>query len=112
MRELLENRKKTILQNICAADARAQEVQEKMNKAILKLEKAKEKAIEIREQGIIAAQREKNSCIEQAEDGIRDLVRSRGLGDVYKRQIIPCSRISTAFSFAFSNCKIALFIFS
>ena len=29
----------------------------------------------------------------QAEDGIRDLVRSRGLGDVYKRQISkrgPC----------------------
>ena len=25
----------------------------------------------------------------QAEDGIRDLVRSRGLGDVYKRQR-PC----------------------
>ena len=28
----------------------------------------------------------------QAEDGIRDLVRSRGLGDVYKRQ---ASRISS-----------------
>jgi len=28
----------------------------------------------------------------QAEDGIRDLVRSRGLGDVYKRQIIPQAR--------------------
>ena len=27
----------------------------------------------------------------QAEDGIRDLVRSRGLGDVYKRQT-PSSR--------------------
>ena len=26
----------------------------------------------------------------QAEDGIRDLVRSRGLGDVYKRQGISC----------------------
>ena len=26
----------------------------------------------------------------QAEDGIRDLVRSRGLGDVYKRQINGC----------------------
>ena len=26
-------------------------------------------------------------CFVQAEDGIRDLVRSRGLGDVYKRQI-------------------------
>ena len=25
----------------------------------------------------------------QAEDGIRDLVRSRGLGDVYKRQSVP-----------------------
>ena len=27
----------------------------------------------------------------QAEDGIRDLVRSRGLGDVYKRQQQGCS---------------------
>ena len=25
----------------------------------------------------------------QAEDGIRALVRSRGLGDVYKRQVLP-----------------------
>ena len=31
----------------------------------------------------------------QAEDGIRDLVRSRGLGDVYKRQVPrPVSAIS------------------
>ena len=28
----------------------------------------------------------------QAEDGIRDLVRSRGLGDVYKRQIPDAGR--------------------
>ena len=27
----------------------------------------------------------------QAEDGIRDLVRSRGLGDVYKRQDVETS---------------------
>ena len=27
----------------------------------------------------------------QAEDGIRDLVRSRGLGDVYKRQVLAHS---------------------
>ena len=27
----------------------------------------------------------------QAEDGIRDLVRSRGLGDVYKRQSVYCA---------------------
>ena len=42
--------------------------------------------------------RVKKDCIEgirnydlfffQAEDGIRDLVRSRGLGDVYKRQLL------------------------
>ena len=29
----------------------------------------------------------------QAEDGIRDLVRSRGLGDVYKRQVYPCGAV-------------------
>ena len=29
----------------------------------------------------------------QAEDGIRDLVRSRGLGDVYKRQILARVRL-------------------
>ena len=28
----------------------------------------------------------------QAEDGIRDLVRSRGLGDVYKRQVLSGNR--------------------
>ena len=30
----------------------------------------------------------------QAEEGVRDLVRSRGLGDVYKRQVFgkPCER--------------------
>ena len=29
----------------------------------------------------------------QAEDGIRDLVRSRGLGDVYKRQVEDRERL-------------------
>ena len=28
----------------------------------------------------------------QAEDGIRDLVRSRGLGDVYKRQLLNAEK--------------------
>ena len=32
----------------------------------------------------------------QAEDGIRDLVRSRGLGDVYKRQGNRCRCLSVA----------------
>eukprot|EP00657_Telonema_sp_P-1_P005229 TRINITY_DN22463_c0_g1_i1.p1 TRINITY_DN22463_c0_g1~~TRINITY_DN22463_c0_g1_i1.p1 ORF type:complete len:129 (+),score=48.65 TRINITY_DN22463_c0_g1_i1:52-438(+) len=31
----------------------------------------------------------------QAEDGIRDLVRSRGLGDVYKRQEVSSAKVIT-----------------
>ena len=34
----------------------------------------------------------------QAEDGIRDLVRSRGLGDVYKRQSSRSPKGAIAFS--------------
>ena len=33
----------------------------------------------------------------QAEDGIRDLVRSRGLGDVYKRQTVDPEAASEIF---------------
>ena len=35
----------------------------------------------------------------QAEDGIRDLVRSRGLGDVYKRQVITAIHTGGIFDF-------------
>ena len=35
----------------------------------------------------------------QAEDGIRDLVRSRGLGDVYKRQVFILCHNSLRFLF-------------
>ena len=35
----------------------------------------------------------------QAEDGIRDLVRSRGLGDVYKRQAISMEKMTKRISF-------------
>lgn len=68
IRELLENRKKTILENICAADARAQEIQDKVNQAKKQLTMAEQKAVEIREQGIIAAEREKGLCISQANE--------------------------------------------
>ena len=34
----------------------------------------------------------------QAEDGIRDLVRSRGLGDVYKRQMFCIASIWKMYS--------------
>ena len=37
----------------------------------------------------------------QAEDGIRDLVRSRGLGDVYKRQMCSCAETLKRFGIAY-----------
>ena len=40
----------------------------------------------------------------QAEDGIRDLVRSRGLGDVYKRQLLFRFIYGTSTHFAFPRC--------
>ena len=41
----------------------------------------------------------------QAEDGIRDLVRSRGLGDVYKRQTLTLANCD---NIAFSDSTLAL----
>ncbi len=48
------------------------------------------------ERGIIAVERLARwclsrlvSCFLQAEDGIRDVERSRGLGDLYERQVEP-----------------------
>ena len=41
----------------------------------------------------------------QAEDGIRDLVRSRGLGDVYKRQMLGFPSPNPGIGIAFlSRC--------
>ena len=37
----------------------------------------------------------------QAEDGIRDLVRSRGLGDVYKRQLDALGQMYEIFNKVF-----------
>ena len=42
----------------------------------------------------------------QAEDGIRDLVRSRGLGDVYKRQVHFQARISASIFWSRSGSSV------
>ena len=39
----------------------------------------------------------------QAEDGIRYLVRSRGLGDVYKRQMLARSLVDQSGVFSVTN---------
>ena len=53
----------------------------------------------------------------QAEDGIRDLVRSRGLGDVYKRQILlrrvlKPKLIATYFGVVASSILVIGFLFN
>ena len=40
----------------------------------------------------------------QAEDGIRDLVRSRGLGDVYKRQSLCSAMVASNTWVALRKC--------
>lgn len=70
LRSLLENRKQTVLNNLREADLRATEAQEKLNQAQVQLELAKNKATEIREQGIITAEQEKVQTISQAEKDV------------------------------------------
>ena len=64
---LLEDRKKTILNNLQEANLRAIEAQEKLNQARTQLESAKKKAQEIREEGILRATQEINNCVTQHE---------------------------------------------
>ena len=68
VRELLKNRKETILNNLREADNRALEAQEKLSQAKEQLAIAQKKATEIREQSLVAAEQEKKLCIKQAED--------------------------------------------
>ena len=62
---LLEDRKKTIVNNLQEANQRAIEAQEKLNQARTQLELAKKKAQEIREEGISRATQEINTVVSQ-----------------------------------------------
>jgi F-type H+-transporting ATPase subunit b len=64
---LLEDRRKTILNNINEANQRAIDAQEKLNAARAQLELAKKKAKEIREEGVTRATQEINSVVSQHE---------------------------------------------
>ena len=60
---LLEDRKKTIVNNLQEANQRAIDAQEKLNQARTQLELAKKKAQEIREEGISRATQEINTVV-------------------------------------------------
>ena len=77
VRELLKNRKETIVNNLREADNRAKVAEEKRNTALKQLEAAQKKADEIREQGNFAAEQEKNLCIKQAEDDSARILQSK-----------------------------------
>lgn len=70
---LLEDRKKTILNNLQEASLRAAEAQERLNVAKNQLEVAKKKAAEIREEGILRATQEMNNCVLQHEERLSKL---------------------------------------
>jgi F-type H+-transporting ATPase subunit b len=64
---ILDDRKKTIINNLEEAKQRALEAEEKLNQARKQLELAKKKAQEIREEGISRATQEINTVVNQHE---------------------------------------------
>jgi F-type H+-transporting ATPase subunit b len=68
---LLEDRKKTILNNLQEANQRAKEAQEKLSTAKTQLELAKKKASSIREEGKKLAELSVNSCMQQHEERLQ-----------------------------------------
>lgn len=70
---LLDERRKTILNNLQEASQRAAEAQEKLTQAKSQLQLATQKAKEIREEGILRAQQEVNNCISQHEERLSKL---------------------------------------
>jgi F-type H+-transporting ATPase subunit b len=70
---LLEDRRKTIVNNLQEASQRAAEAQERLNIAKNQLEVAKKKATEIREEGVFRATQEINNCVTQHEERLSKL---------------------------------------
>jgi len=70
---LLEDRRKTIVNNLQEASQRAAEAQERLNIAKNQLEVAKKKATEIREEGVFRATQEINNCVAQHEERLSKL---------------------------------------
>jgi F-type H+-transporting ATPase subunit b len=68
---LLDDRKKTILNNLQEANQRAKEAQEKLNTAKAQLELAKKKASSIREEGKKLAELSVNSCMQQHQERLQ-----------------------------------------
>lgn len=73
LKALLEDRKKTIVNNLQEASLRAAEAAEKLNQAKNQLEFAKQKAKDIRAEGSVRATQEVNNCVRQHEERLSKL---------------------------------------
>jgi F-type H+-transporting ATPase subunit b len=67
VRDLLSNRRRTIMANLTAADDKAQEIVDRLDAARRQLDEARQAALEIRREALDAAEREKANTIAQAE---------------------------------------------
>ena len=67
IKDLLANRKQTILDNLFAAEKREKELDDRINQAKNQLDAARQKAVDIRQQSSIAAKEEQALCIAQAD---------------------------------------------
>lgn len=76
---ILTNRKETILSTIRDAEERYQEAIEKLNQARTQLEQAKAKAEEIRVNGILQIEREKQELIKVADEDSKRLEEAKNL---------------------------------
>jgi len=76
---ILNNRKETILSTIRDAEERYQEATEKLNQARARLEQAKTKAEEIRVNGILQIEREKQELIKAADEDSKRLEDSKNI---------------------------------
>ena len=68
--QLLEDRQKTILNNLQEANQRAIEAQDRLNQARTQLDIARKKAKEIRAEGVVKASQEIKNCVVQHQERI------------------------------------------
>ena len=73
LRSLLENRQQLILSNLSEADKRAKKAKEKLIEAKSQFDAAKLKAEEIKKQGVITLNKDKNTSQIQTEEMIQRL---------------------------------------
>ena len=77
LKALLENRRQTVLSTLEQANQRAKEAKQRLEEAITQLTAAERKAEDIRQQGFLAAEKEKKDLLAQTEGDVKRLEESK-----------------------------------